>query len=77
MRRDAILVNGARAGIVNEEALKKTLREGRIKAAAFDVLENHPLKPEDEYLTFENMNLGVSKGCFRTGGKVPPTPPRW
>lgn len=64
MRRDAILVNGARAGIVNEEALKKTLREGRIKAAAFDVLENHPLKPDDEYLTFENMNFTPHIGGY-------------
>lgn len=64
MRRDAVLVNGARAGIVDEEALKIALREGGIKAAAFDVLENHPLQPDDEFLTFENMNFTPHLGGY-------------
>jgi len=57
MRSDSILVNVARAGIVNEDALKKALREKWIKAAALDVLKEHPLKPGDEWLKFENVNF--------------------
>ena len=55
MRRDAVLVNCARAGIVEESALIRALKDGSIKAAAMDVLENHPLKPGDEWLSVENV----------------------
>lgn len=55
MRKDAILVNVARAGIVNEEALIKALKEEWIKAAAFDVLKKHPLEPGDKFLELENI----------------------
>ena len=57
MRRDSILVNVARAGIVNEDALKKALRKKWINAAALDVLKEHPLEPGNEWLEFENVNF--------------------
>jgi D-3-phosphoglycerate dehydrogenase len=42
MRRDAILINTARGGIVDEDALKTMLKEGRLAAAAFDVFAHEP-----------------------------------
>ncbi|EEU35440.1 uncharacterized protein NECHADRAFT_51178 [Fusarium vanettenii 77-13-4] len=42
MRRDAILINVARGGIANEEALVKCLRSGWIGAAAVDVYDGEP-----------------------------------
>jgi len=57
MRPDAILVNGARAGIVDENALVKALREGWIKAAALDVVEEHPPSPDSDLLSLENLIL--------------------
>lgn len=42
MREDAILVNIARGPVVDEEALARALREGRIRAAALDVFEREP-----------------------------------
>lgn len=65
MRSDSILVNCARAGIVDETALVKALKEGWIKAAAFDVLEKHPLTPGDELLSFENINFTPHIGGYR------------
>lgn len=64
MRKDATLVNCARAGIVDEKALIRALKEGWIKSAAFDVLENHPLKPDDELLSLENLNLTPHMGGY-------------
>lgn len=54
MRSDAVLINTARGGLVDEAALKAALKEGRIASAAFDVFEPEP--PEDmELLRLPNF----------------------
>ena len=45
MKKNALLINVARGGIVNEDALTEALCEGRIAGAAFDVFAEEPLKP--------------------------------
>jgi glycerate dehydrogenase len=43
MKKTAILINVARGGIVNEQALYDALQNGDIKAAALDVCESEPM----------------------------------
>jgi phosphoglycerate dehydrogenase-like enzyme len=42
MRADAVLVNTARGGVVDEEALVEALERGQLRAAALDVFEEEP-----------------------------------
>ncbi|KAB8288839.1 hypothetical protein EYC80_010742 [Monilinia laxa] len=44
MRRDAILINVARGGVVNEADLAKALDQGEILGAATDVFEREPVE---------------------------------
>lgn len=54
MREDAILINCARGGLVDEDALKEMLVSGKLAGAGFDVFMGEP--PQDlELLRLPNM----------------------
>ena len=46
MSKNAVLINAARGGIVDEAALVQALRAGKLAGAALDVFENEPLDAE-------------------------------
>jgi phosphoglycerate dehydrogenase-like enzyme len=48
MREGACLVNISRGGIVDEDALRKALNQGKLGGAALDVFAQEPLPPESE-----------------------------
>ena len=64
MKPTAYLVNTARGGIVNGEALYTALRDGIIMGAAVDVTEPEPIKPDDPLLTFNNFIVTAHSGHF-------------
>jgi len=57
MRRDAVLVNAARGGVVDEAALVAVLRNGALAGAALDVFEHEPLTHADGAAMWDAPNL--------------------
>jgi phosphoglycerate dehydrogenase-like enzyme len=64
VKRDAVLVNASRGGVVDETALHAALAGGRLRGAAIDVFEEEPAKPSNPLLALPNVlplpHLGAS-----------------
>ena len=60
MKRDALLINTARGGLVSEMALVKALREGLIAGAGFDVLSTEPPHAGNLLLDLNLPNLIIT-----------------
>lgn len=54
-RPGAILINAARGGLVDTDALVEALRSGQLAAAGLDVTEPEPLDPDHPLLAMENV----------------------
>jgi D-3-phosphoglycerate dehydrogenase len=59
----AVVVNAARGGIVDENALAEALRDGRIAGAALDVYENEPLGEDHPLRGAPNLVLTPHLGA--------------
>jgi len=55
MKRAAYLINAARGGVVDEQALWRALKEKKLAGAALDVVENEP--PEKDHPLFKLDNV--------------------
>lgn len=68
MPREAILVNTARGGIVDEGALARALRNGRLAGAAFDVFAQEPLPARSPLRDAPNLVLAphIGSATLRT-----------
>jgi phosphoglycerate dehydrogenase-like enzyme len=53
----AMVVNAARGGVVDEDALYDALRSGRLGGAALDVRDAEPPEPGDRFNALENVLL--------------------
>ena len=60
MKPDAVLINTARGGLVDEMALLRALKEGWIAGAGFDVLAKEPPKEGNPLLDAQLPNLIVT-----------------
>lgn len=57
MKPTAILVNTARAGLLDYDALTDTLKEKKILGAALDVFETEPIAKDSPLLDLDNVTL--------------------
>ncbi|QLY80768.1 phosphoglycerate dehydrogenase [Clostridium intestinale] len=57
MKNDACLINAARGGIVDEEALYEALINKEIRSAYFDVYSTEPPTEDDKLLALDNFVL--------------------
>jgi D-3-phosphoglycerate dehydrogenase len=64
MKKGVRVVNCARGGIIDEEALIIALKEGKVAGSALDVFEKEPVSTESELLKLDNVivtpHLGAS-----------------
>lgn len=65
LRRGAVIVNTARAGIIDTNALVAALRENRLGHAALDVFDEEPLPPGHPLLSLPDVTVTAHAG-FKT-----------
>jgi len=72
MKRTALLVNTARGGVVDQDALRSALHGGAIAGAALDVTDPEPLPPDDPLLDAPNLLVvpHVGSATVRTRAKM-------
>lgn len=68
MKDGAILVNAARGGVVDEEALYEALKSGKLRAAAIDVYETEPVT-EHKLFSLDNVVLTPHVGAQAEEGQ--------
>ncbi len=62
MKKTAYLVNMARGGVIDEEALVKALQSGQIAGAALDVFVQEPLPPSSPLWKLDNVIISPHLG---------------
>lgn len=63
MKKSVRVLNCARGGIINEEALLEALKSGKIAGAALDVFEEEPLSKDSPFRALDNVILTPHLGA--------------
>jgi phosphoglycerate dehydrogenase-like enzyme len=64
MKPDAVLINIARGGMVDEAALVEALRAGRLRGAGLDVFANEPLPADDPLWDEDRLFISPHMSAF-------------
>lgn len=70
MKESSILINTARGGVIDEEALIDALREGEISGAGLDVTSREPIDPGSPLLDMENVIITPHVGWYSEESKI-------
>lgn len=72
MKKTAFIINTARGGLIDEEALQKALQKGRIAGFAADVISEEPMKPDNPLLRAPNTLLTphIAWASFETRNRL-------
>jgi glyoxylate reductase len=72
MKRTAYLINNSRGPVVDEKALYKALKEGRIAGAALDVFEQEPTPLDNPLLKLDNVVVAphISSASYETRSRM-------
>ena len=69
LRSTAVLINTARGGIVDTDALVGALQEGQLAGAGLDVLEQEPIDPESPLLRMEQVIVTPHAAWYSEEGR--------
>jgi D-3-phosphoglycerate dehydrogenase len=64
MKRNAILVNTSRGAIIDEEALYKAVKSGRLKTAHIDVWSLEPVPKDNPMLKIRKVQLSLHQASW-------------
>src|SRR3989338_5226790 len=70
MKKTVRLINCARGGIVDEKALVKALKEGKIAGCALDVFEQEPLPADSPLLKIDNCVMTPHLGASTSEAQI-------
>jgi glyoxylate reductase len=72
MKKTAYLINNSRGPVVDEKALYKALKKGRIAGAGLDVFEQEPIPVDNPLLKLDNLVVAphISSASYETRSRM-------
>lgn len=70
MKNDAIIINIARGGLIDQEALADALEQGQIRFAGLDVFEQEPVPTDSRLLARDDVALTCHSAFYGTESKA-------
>ncbi|MCW4051169.1 MAG: D-glycerate dehydrogenase [Candidatus Bathyarchaeota archaeon] len=72
MKQEAVIVNTSRGSVIDEKALIRALKDGKIRGAALDVFETEPTPLDNPLLKLENvvMSPHIASATWETRRKM-------